>query len=183
MVGAFDDYQLSWFGDFRYEVLKLRFRTELVTGSTDEELRLVAAFKIGVIVVAVVDRRDGKAESNSRSHPVVRAGNLHTDCGSKGKSGEDQGQMKSLVKPVEGGAYIVDFPTAVIVLPLAQARAAEIESKHRKSEAVQGFHRMEDHFVVERAAKQRMRMADEGGMGGVLGSNVEKGFKPPGVTF
>jgi hypothetical protein len=42
---------------------------------------------------------------------------------------------------------------------------------------------MEDHFVVQRSTEQRMRMADERGVSGVLGSSVEESFKRPGGTF
>ena len=69
--------------------------------------------------------------------------------------------MKLVVQPVERGANVFDFPVAVIVLALAQARAAKVEAQHRKTKTVQRFHGVEHNFVVQRSAKQRMRMADD----------------------
>ena len=63
---------------------------------------------------------------------------------------------------------------------LAQAGAAEIETEHGESEAVQSFHGVEDDFVVQRAAEHGMGMADEGGVGGVRGAGVEQGFEASG---
>ena len=39
---------------------------------------------------------------------------------------------------------------------------------------------MEDDFVVQGAAKHRMRMADERRMRGVLGASIEQGFELTG---
>ena len=42
---------------------------------------------------------------------------------------------------------------------------------------------MEHNFVVQRPAKQRMRMADYGRMSGILGARIEQRFQPSRWAF
>ena len=88
--------------------------------------------------------------------------------------------MEFPVEPVERCADVVNFADAVVVLALAQARAAEIETQHRISKAVERLHGVEDDFVMQRAAKQWMGMANHCGVGRVLCASIEKGFQPAG---
>ena len=90
--------------------------------------------------------------------------------------------MQSDTGSVEAGLKlnVIDFAAAVIVLAGAQSGAAEIEAEHGESEAVQGLHGVEHDFVVHGAAEHGMRMADQGGVGGVGGAGVEQGFEASG---
>jgi hypothetical protein len=88
--------------------------------------------------------------------------------------------VKFGIEPIESSANVIDFAVATVVLALAEPGAAKVEAKNGKSEAVQGFHGMEDDFVVERAAEERMGMADERGMAGVGRASVEQGFEASG---
>jgi len=81
------------------------------------------------------------------------------------------------VEPVERGAHILNFSDALVVFALAQAGSAEIEAQYRKAEAIQGFHGVEHHLVVQGPAEQGMRMADDGSVRGMVSSVVEQRFQ------
>ena len=107
-------------------------------------------------------------------------GGAEADSGSEGKSGEDYGKREFGLDPIEGGADVFDFADAVSVRAFTQSGAAEVEAQDGESEAVEGFHGVEDDFVVERSAKEWMRMADDGGVGCGRGSGVEQSFEASG---
>jgi len=71
----------------------------------------------------------------------------------------------------------------VIVFSLAQSGSAEVEAEHRKSKAVQRFHRVEDDLVMERSAEHGMRMTNYGRVRRVLRARVEQSFEPTSGTF
>ena len=97
--------------------------------------------------------------------------------GAERKTGKDDGQREFMFQPVEGGANIFDFANAASVLAFAQAGAAEVEAEHGESEAIESFHGVEDNFVVQRSAVERMRMTNNGGMGGGGRAGIEQGFE------
>jgi hypothetical protein len=82
--------------------------------------------------------------------------------------------MKLVIEPVERRAYVIHFPDSMIVFALAQTGAAKIEAQHGKTKTIQRLHGVKDDFVVQRATKQRMRMANHRGMGRVLRARVEQ---------
>ena len=86
------------------------------------------------------------------------------------------------VEPVERSADVIDFAVALIVFALAQSRSAKVEAQHGKAKTVQRLHGVEHDFVVQRSAKQRMRMADQRRMSGVRGSRVEQRFQASSGT-
>src|SRR5581483_11927410 len=65
-----------------------------------------------------------------------------------------------------------------VVLAFAQAGATEVKPQNRKSEAVQRLHGVEDDFVVQRPAIERMRMADQRSVRGVLSACIKQSFQP-----
>jgi hypothetical protein len=69
------------------------------------------------------------------------------------------------------------------VFALAQARATKVKAEYGPAKTMQRFSGMKDNFVVERAPKERMRMAHDGGVGGSAAANIEQGFEPSGRTF
>ena len=85
--------------------------------------------------------------------------------------------MEFAVEPVERGPDVVLLAVAVVVCAGAQACAAEVEAQYRPAERVQGFHCVEDDFVVQRAAEERMRMRDHRRMCGIGRAFVEEGFE------
>src|SRR5208283_1444032 len=56
----------------------------------------------------------------------------------------------------------------------------EVESQHGKAKAVQHLHGVEDDLVVQRSAKQRVRMANHRGMSCVLSARIEQRFQATG---
>ncbi len=85
--------------------------------------------------------------------------------------------MKLVVKPIQRGSDIVQFAISVVVLALTQASPAKIKTQHREAKTIQCLHSVKDHFVVQRAAIEGMRMADDGGVLGVSSSRIEQGFE------
>ena len=86
--------------------------------------------------------------------------------------------MKFLIEPVERRAYVIHFPDSMIVFTLAQTRAAKVEAQHGKSKTIERLHGVKHDFVVQRATKQRMRMANDRGMRGVFRARVEQRLQP-----
>ena len=60
------------------------------------------------------------------------------------------------------------------MLAVAESGAAEVEAKDGKAEAVQRLHGVEDNLVVQRPAKQRVRMANERGMPSINRPSVQQ---------
>ena len=91
--------------------------------------------------------------------------------------------MKLRIQPIESGPNIFHFSVAVIVFAVAQPSAAKVEAQHRKTKTVQRLHGVKHNLVMQRPAKQRMRMADDRRMGRILGACVEQRFQgfPPGL--
>jgi hypothetical protein len=90
--------------------------------------------------------------------------------------------MKFLLEPIERGADVVDFSCALVVLAMAQAGAAKVEAQHGHPEAVQGLHRVEDDFVVQRASVLGMWVADQGRVRGVGRAGVQQRLELAGGT-
>ena len=78
------------------------------------------------------------------------------------------GQFVFVFKPVECGQNVGGFGAAV-VCALAEAGAAKVEAQDRKPESplriVEDLHGVVNNLVVQIAAAQGMRMADERGEG------------------
>ena len=190
MIAGFDADQLLWIGEGVDERFEFAWRSELVTRAADEEFGLGALAQEPEIVSAVFsvdfgaggDQDSGQAEGNERRDTVVGIGGAQSDSGSKGKAAKDYRERKLAFEPIEGGAHVFNFADAVGVLAFAQSGAAEIKAQHGESEVVERLHGVEDDFVVQRAAKQRMRMANHRGVRRVLSARVEQRFQASGRT-
>ena len=88
-------------------------------------------------------------------------------------------------KKIERCADISLFAAPVVVYTGAKPCAAKIESQDRNTEGIQRFRRPVDHFVVHRAAKKRVRMADDRGERRTRGSGrrPENRFEASGRSF
>jgi len=91
--------------------------------------------------------------------------------------------VKLRVEPVKRGADIFNFSFAMVVLALAQARSAEVEAQHGKPKAVQRLRGVENDFVVEHPAEQRVRMANDRSASGGRCAFAEQRFQPSGGTL
>ena len=69
-------------------------------------------------------------------------------------------------------------------MAFAEAGATEVEAENRKAEAevgaIENLHGVIDDFVVQRAAAERVRMADESGEAGAGSTFVEESFESAG---
>src|SRR5438067_6410775 len=129
--------------------------------------------------MAVIDRSNRSSQANQSLHARIGAGCAQTDGSSKRESCENYRTAILIFQPIECSTNIFHFSDSMIMLPLTQACAAKVEAEHRKSKAVQSFHRVKHNFIVEGSAIKRMRMANKCGMRGVLHPNVEQSFEFP----
>src|SRR4051794_12339095 len=95
VVGAFNNDQLFRFRHCSGERLQLRFWTELVTGSADEQLGLAAIVQKLEAVDAWIfflcgNRRNRNSHSDHALHSRVQASGVHADRRAKRESGEDE---------------------------------------------------------------------------------------------
>src|SRR5579872_170187 len=183
VVAAFDDHQLLRLWQGCNQGFQFGARAELVARSTHEQLGLEAvAQKIESINAGLFrvgsDRRNGNSYANHSANSRVGTSRSQSNRRAKRKSREDQRQMKFGIEPVKRSAHVFDLALALVVFALAQARAAKVEAQHRETKAVQRLHSVEDNFIVQRPAKQRMRMADDGCKSGILGATVKQRFQP-----
>jgi hypothetical protein len=135
------------------------------------------------VVTAIVDGRNWDADSDGRLYARIGAGWAEAYRGTEGKSCKNHRQMEFAVKPIEGGADIVLLSDAVMMFSLAQTGATEVETEHGEPERVQGLHGVEDNFVVQGSADERMGVTDEGRVGRVIRAHVEQGLQPAGWAF
>lgn len=86
-------------------------------------------------------------------------------------------------KPGQGGSHIFYLGSAV-VLSLAAAGSAEVETQNREAETplrrVQHLHGVVHHFVVKGSAAQRMRMANQCSETGVGYALIEQALESSG---
>src|SRR6266496_3648810 len=87
------------------------------------------------------------------------------------------------IEPIQRGPNILRFSLPMSMLPLTQSESTKVESQHRKSEAVQRFHRMKDDLVMHRSAINRMRMANQCSMIRAVRARVEKCLESPCRAF
>ena len=81
--------------------------------------------------------------------------------GAKGEPGRQHGQPKLSLEPIEPRAYVVLFAFAPVVHALAAARPPKIEAKHWEAEPGQGLHCRVHNLVMQGAAEQRVRVAEQ----------------------
>jgi hypothetical protein len=184
VVARFDADQFFGFGEGVDQRLEFSRRGELIARTTHEKLGLGGSAEeievVDAIVFSICDGDGGQSQGNEGGDAIVGIGGAEADGGSEGKSRKDDGEREFGLDPIESGADVFDFADAVGVLALAQSGAAEVEAEDGESEAVEGFHGVEDDFVVERSAKEGMRMTNHGSVGCGGGSGVEQSFQTSG---
>jgi len=184
VIGSFNDDQLLRFRNRRDQRFQLVARTELVTRSADEQLRLGAAIQEAKCINArlfFIGCYWGHGSSNANHRFDARIGvcGPQSHCGTKRESSENYWHMKFAVEPIQRRPNVVNFPNTMIVLSLAQSGSPKIEAQDRKTKAVQRFHGMKHNLVVQRAPEQWMRMTDHCRMRRVARSRVEESLKAP----
>ena len=175
MVAGNED-QFLRIGGLGDDCLQSLVWTVLIVIAADEQLGLpaVAQKRIGVQTAFGLDRCTDRDQGLDIR---IGTGGAQSGCRAKGKSCEDDGQSELVLQPSERGLHVGDLAASLIVLAGAQSRAAEVEAQHGKSERVQGLHGVEDDFVVHGPTAQRMRMANQAGVGGSRRAGVQQGFQ------
>src|SRR5260370_3491392 len=107
---------------------------------------------------------DGNTQADQVRDARVFAADPHANPGAKTESRKQQRHTGKLgSKKVQRSANIVPLAKTTVVNPGAQPCTAKIEPQYGDTEGIQRLRRLVNHFVVHRAAKERMRMADNRG--------------------
>jgi len=188
VIGSFDHDQLFGFRDRVHQGLEFSSRPKLIARATDQQFRLEAFLQEFVCIYAWLLRIRGHRSNrstgpNHRLYSRIAARSPHSYGSAERKSRKDKRKVKLRVQPVKRRADIIDFPGTMIVLSLTQARSAKVKPEHRKTERMQSLHRVKHNLVMQRPAKQRMRMANQRGMSRILSPTVQQSLKPPRRTF
>ena len=188
MVSAFNQHKFLRLRDRRNQSLQLRPRTELIARTADKQFRLEAVLQKVKCVNArrfriFGNRNRRNSDADQRLHPIIGTCGSQTDYRAEGESCKQQRQVELRVQPVKCGTNILDFAVAVIVLSLAESGAAEVEAQHRKPETIQRLHGMEHNLVMQRSAKQRVRMANDCGTSRIFGTGIEQRFQSSRWAF
>jgi len=142
-----------------HQLAKPRDVAELVVRSLDKELGLGTRMQVGEAGVV-----HWRADSNKRGDASILASHAKSHPAAKTEAGQHQLRARKFRgEKIESGAHILPFADAPIVHSRAEARAAKIEAQDRQSQGVERFRSLINDFVVQRAAKERMGMADQSG--------------------
>jgi hypothetical protein len=179
VVGSFDPEEfLRLWSFFEYSLHDIAWAV-LVVITADEELRLRALGKEAVGVVTACGA-DGDTETDEAFDAWISAAGAESYIGAEGEASEEDGQVKILLEPIEGGFDVILFASALIVRAFAEAGAAKVEAKDGKAEGGEGLHGVIDDLVVHGAAASGVRVADDGGVGCVVAAGVEERFEVAG---
>ncbi len=183
MICPFNQYQLFRLCRQCDHLLQLFSRTELIARAAHKQFRLGTLPQKFEVVSAryfAVGSHwpDWSSQTNQCLHSWIGARRAQAHSRAKGKSSEYQRQVRFCGQPVKRGANIIHFSQALIVLSMAESCAAKIEAQYGETEAVQCLHSVKHNLIVQRAAKQRVRMANQRGMSRVFRAAVEQRFKP-----
>ena len=182
MISAFNQHQFLRLRNRRDQSLQLRPWAKLIARAADkqfwleaflQEIKCVNArrFRIGR------NRNRRNANSNQRLYPSIWTCGSQSNSRAEGESREQQRQVELRVQPVESRANIFNFPVTVIVFAMTESGAAKVEAQYGKPKTVQRLHGVEYNLVMQRSAKQRMRVANDCGMRRIFRTGVEQRFE------
>src|SRR5215469_5158716 len=134
MVGAVDDDQFLRLGRAALQLFEQGTLRELIAAAADEQLRFRAPAKEIEIVGTLVNRSHRNPQPNQPPDSIVRTSRFEAHSGAEREPGKDQGKVKFLSEPIEGGAHIIDFSAAAVVLPLAESGPAKVEAQYGEPE-------------------------------------------------
>jgi hypothetical protein len=177
VVSAFDANEFFRLRESADERFKFSGGTELIARSADEKFRLDAIAEKLEIIRALFDRHSGQAKCDERADTVIGISGAHSHRGPERKTGNDDWQREFVLDPVKSSAYIPDFAFAASVLTFAQSGSAKIEAQDGESEPVQRLHGVEDNFVMQRSAIERMGVTDNRCMSRVGRTGIQQGFE------
>ncbi len=82
------------------------------------------------------------------------------------------------IEPVQRRANVVNLTVSVVMFTLAESGATKVKPQHRKSKTVQRLHRVKHNLVVQRPAKQWMRMTNYCRVRGIVRSGIQQRLQP-----
>jgi len=91
--------------------------------------------------------------------------------------------MKLGIQPIESSTNVLNLAPALIVLAIAKSRTAKVEAQHGKSKTVQRLHGMKHNFVMQRPAKQRVRVSNQGRVRRIPRPRIQQRLQPSGWAF
>ncbi len=157
MAGSLKDDEFFGFGHLCHEGLDAIQGAEGIEAALKEELGFGDGEKEGEVRAI-----DGNAEANQFSDAVILGADAQADPGSEAETGEEDGNGGELRgEIIQRGANVVSFAAAEVVRSRTAAGAAEIEAQDGKARAMEGLGSAEDDLIVESAAVERMRVADQ----------------------
>ena len=77
-------------------------------------------------------------------------------------------------QPIDGGDHVALLAFAFLMMTRARAGTAEVETQRGYVRGLESARGAKDHFVVQRAPAERVRVADHGDGSGILKIAVER---------
>src|ERR1700730_1966785 len=107
---------------------------------------------------------DGQPESDQLRDSWIRTTCAQADPRAEAEAGSKQGNARKLgLEIIERGADVIFFPAPMIVVPLACAHAAKIETQNRNTQGVERLGSLVDNLVVHGPLIKRVRMTHHRG--------------------
>jgi hypothetical protein len=158
VVGPFNPNQFLFVGGLSDYCFNGSLAAVRVASTLDKQFGLGAVGQ-----VAQLARICRKAHTDERLDARMAAAGPHSDPGSKGEARQKDGFSWELFFQLgERGAHVAGFSSAGIMFALAESSTAEVEAQHRSPGArLQDLGNLVDDLVVEGAAIERVRMADQ----------------------
>src|SRR5947207_3191930 len=129
----------------------------LVMLAVHEEKRLAALLQKSEIIFI-----NGRADANQTPNALVRDTDFHPDARAERETGERQRCARILCcQIVKSNARIFSLAATFIMFASALADAAKVDPQRDESGVVERARGAKDHFVVHRAAAQRVRVKHE----------------------
>jgi len=149
VVHPLDDSQTILSGQRGYEGSDSFHRTVLVFTSMNKEFRLITMAQERK--VRAIDRN---AQSSQVRDSRILARNAQPYRCSKAEADEQERCLSELPsQKIKRSADVSLFAPSAVMFARAQACAAKIEAQNGKSESIERFRRLIDHFVVHGAAE------------------------------
>src|SRR3954447_14493585 len=169
VIGAGDDHRLR-IADLLAERFELLHVAMLVLRAVQDQHWLLARTEVAEVVFV-----NGCPDQEERINRRDLARGARRDPRAERKSADDHFLAGMLLhQPVDRGNDVALLAFAFLVMAGACARAAEVESERRDVRRLESARGAEDDFVVQRAAAERMRVANHRHGGGILQIAIER---------
>src|SRR5438270_2321003 len=169
VIGAGDDHRFG-VADLLTELLQLLDVAMFVLRAVQDQHRLLARTEIAEIVLV-----DGRADQKERVDRGDLARGARGHPRAKREAAGDHFLAGMLFhQPVDRGHDVALLAFAFLVMAGAGAGAAEVEAERSYVRGLETARGTEHHLVVQRAAAERVRVADHGHSRGILEIAIER---------